>query len=307
MTTKLGRNYTLTFENFGVEPIVIQPPITIELDVTRDIMNSANTCTVRVYNLSLLKRDLIYYEIPNYALSYYKKITLKAGYGDNLSTIFTGNINRAYSVREGVDFITQIESLDGGAGFVNSNFSHSFGGVNDGNPIFKTNTTYQTIIRTMLGAIASIRFGGIGNFPGAPIRRTAFSGTPSALLYELTNRGFFIDNGRSYAMNNNEFIPTNGLSVDPAMTVDASTGLLNTPVFEGNLLGFEMLFEPSLSPGMKIEVISKTFPKASGPYRVNRVHHQGMISPSVCGELITRASCHKCPPDFKPISIDVNP
>lgn len=303
MTTKFGRNYSLTFENMGVAPIVIVPPITLELDVMRDIMSSANTCTLQLYNLSTLKRNQIYYEIPNYALSYYKRITLKAGYGDNLSTIFTGNINRAYSVREGVDFITQIESQDGGAGFVNSNYSQTFGGVNDSNPVFTVNTTYQTIIRNMLGAIATINFGGIGIFNGAPMRRTPLSGTPSALLYEFTNGGFFIDNSRSYAMNNNEFIPTNGISTDPAMTVDVSSGLLNTPVFEGNLLGFEMLFEPSLSPGMKIKVISKTFPKASGNYRVNRVHHQGMISPSVCGELITRAYCHKCLDSFLPISL----
>ena len=289
MTLKFNRNYF--FEAETETPGVflnIEPPFTLQIDITRNLLNSANVCQFRFYNLSEKNRNQLYYNQSDYTGGNFRQVNLKAGYGTdkrNLKTAFLGNITQAWSVREGPNFITQIECMDGGNSYVNSTVDLTF---TAGTPI-------RDVIEALMNSLKSsnIEIGGIGNFEGTLTRDNSYKGNPNFLLFELTGGGFFIDNGKAYAMKTNEYIPELSTDSIPLINVDFTTGLLNTPVLERTQARVEMLFEASLNPGRKIRLESLTFPRLNGDYKVYMVKHRGIISPVVSGKLVTMADFFK--------------
>lgn len=274
---KLGRNYELKVETLSGDTLTIMLPFTMEMDITRNTLSSANVCQVRLYNLSELNRNQIFFNAFNQ--SKFRSIILKAGYGTNLSTVFTGNISQAWSVREGVNFITQIECYDGGFAFVNGNVDIAF----------PAGTPLKTVITTLMTQLPGVTVGAVGNFSGVLNRGNTYSGNPAQILFELTGGAFFIDNGKAYALQSDEYVPqvgTNALS-QPIITVNAETGLLNTPVLEQTIVRFEMLFEPSLNVGRLVNLQSTTNRNLNGIYKITAVKHRGMISGTVSGSLTT--------------------
>lgn len=276
MSVKLGRNYKLTMQTpdndteFANTQLVVEPPFTLEMDITRHTLGSANVCQIRLYNLAEETRNLIHFN--GFNLDLFNTINLEAGYGNNLATIFNGNVSRAWSVREGVNFITQIECYDGGFALVNGVINTSFPAL----------TPLRVVIATLMGALPNIKIGAIGNFDSVLTRANTYSGNPAEILTEITGGAFFIDNGKAYALKNNEYNAT-----VPAILVDESTGLLNTPVQEETMGRFEMLFEPTLNVGSLVLLATETFPLLDGTYTITGVKHRGIISPVVSGDLIT--------------------
>lgn len=278
---KFGRDYEVSIETLSGTTLTVGLPFTIEFDITRQILGSANVCQVRLYNLSEVNRNQIVYNAFNQTLN--RAIILKAGYGDNLATIFTGNISQAWSVREGVNFISQIECYDGGFGFVNGDMP---------NIPFPAGTPIKTVITTIMAQIPGVTIGAVGNFPGTLPRAVSYSGNPSQILYEITGGAFFVDNGKGYALLTDEYITDATSLSEPVFIIEADTGLLNTPILEQSVIRFEMLFEPSLNVGRLVEVNSITNPKLNGTYKLNSVKHRGTISGVVSGSVITTAEMY---------------
>ena len=269
---KFGRNYFLEIQPDPATTIVITLPFTIEFDITRNTLSSANVCQIRIYNLSLQNRNLIRYNSFEY--STFKAVQLRAGYGNNLATLFAGNISQAWSVREGVNFITQIECYDGGFAFNNGQT----------NAQFPSGTPYKTVIQELVASLPEVKTGAIGNYSGFLSRGNTYSGNTTEILTQLTNGGFFIDNGKANALQTNEYIQ----SLTGPTKIDASTGLLGTPVLERSIVRFDMLFEPSLNVGYQVFLQSTTSDQHfNGYYTITGVKHRGMISESVCGTVTT--------------------
>jgi hypothetical protein len=274
---KFNRNYQLSVETQEGNTLTIELPFTIEFDITRNTLSSANVCQVRLYNLSERNRNQIFFNAFNQ--SQFRAILLKAGYGTNLSTVFTGNISQAWSVREGVNFITQIECYDGGYAFVNGNVDISF----------PAGTPIKTVVTTLMGFLPNVSIGAVGNFTGVLNRANTYSGNAAQLLFEITGGAFFIDQGKAYALQSDEYVPAigNAAQSQPTILISDQTGLLNTPVLEQTIVRFEMLFEPSLNVGRLVFLQSTTNPNLNGFYKITAVKHRGMISSSMAGSLIT--------------------
>lgn len=278
--TKFGRNYILLVELQNGSVLTIQPPFTIEFDITRNILTSANVCSIRIYNLSQINRNQIEFNIYNQGS--FRFVQLIAGYGNNLAVIFHGNITQAWSVREGVNFITQIECYDGGYAYNNAIFNYSF----------PAGTSNQTIIETLVETLGTyqIQKGAIGEYPGQTNRSKTYSGPTTQILSELTGGGFFIDNSFAHCLGNNECIQGS------IPIVNSESGLLGTPVREQNILTFDILFEPGIQAGQYIQLQSTTGAISTtqtpnqginGFYKITSVKHRGMISEAVCGDVIT--------------------
>lgn len=268
---KFGRNYYLEIQVQSGQILPIQLPFTIEFDITRNTLTSANVCQIRIYNLSLKNRDQIRYNAYDY--NQFRSIELKAGYGQNLATIFTGNISQAWSVREGVNFITQIECFDGGFAFINGATAYS--------P--PSGVMKKDVIESLIGTLPHVEVGVVGDYPGPLTRGNSYNGNTVKILEELTGGGFFIDRGVGNALGTNEYI----LDAAGVTIISPSSGLLNTPVREATTTRFDMIFEPNLNVGQKITLISFTESNFNGDYKVTAVKHRGMISQSVCGSVIT--------------------
>lgn len=266
---KFNRNYLLSVQKKDGSQLDVQLPFTIEFDITRNILSSANVCSIRIFNLSDNNRNLIRKNINDYGDL--RTVQLRAGYNKNIPIIFLGNITQAWSVREGVNFITSIECFDGGYAFANGITSTSF----------PSGTTQADVIKNLLGSLKGVSVGKVGNYPGTLGRGNAYSGSTTNILTELSGGGFFIDNGKANALKTNECLQGD------LLLIDSASGLLGTPVLEQTILNFDMLFEPRLIVGQKISLRSQNDPSFNSDYKVISVKHRGMISEAVCGEAIT--------------------
>lgn len=269
---KFGRSFVLNVETQEGSTLVIKPPFTLEFDVTRNVLTSANVCSARVFNLNAHNRNQIRKNINDYGDQ--RLIRLQGGYGANLPLIFDGSITQAWSVREGVNFITQIESFDGGFAFANatSNFTAPAG------------ATQKSVIESLIQDMAGygVKLGSIGDFPGVLSRGNAYSGNTYDLLREMTGGRFFVDNGKAYVLADNECLE------GTISTIDAAAGLLSTPVREQTIINFDMLFEPRLVIGQQIQLKSLTADSnINGNYKVISLKHRGIISEAVCGSAVT--------------------
>lgn len=294
---KFGRNYILYIQltngnilqtNFGGaglanfsaldnnQVLVVQPPFTIEFDITRNTYTSANVASIKIFNLSATNRNNIRFNIADMQMGIFRSIQLQAGYGANaniLPIIFTGNITQAYSSREGVNWVTSIECFDGGFAFSNGFTSQSF----------TKNTDNRQNIISLVNSLPGIAPGAIGNsYNGNLSRGNSVVGNTTDIIRDMTNGGFFIDNGQGHALAENEFIDDS-----QAVVINSETGLLNTPIRETTFLDFDILFEPNIKPGRVIQLQSATDPSFNGLKKVVGVKHRGVISPAVCGDAIT--------------------
>ncbi len=246
-------------------------PFTMEFDISRNTLSSMNEATIRVYNLSEKNRSLI----RKNSVDFYDKrtVTLRAGYGKNPPVVFTGNITKAFSVREGTNFITQIEAFDGGFAFVNGNTNRQFPAV----------VTQKYVVEQMISDLPGVTLGVVGesytNTLGS--RGNSYSGNTKDILTEVTNGQFFVDNNVANVLSNSEYLQGH------LPLIDSESGLLGTPRRELTQIAFEMIFEPQVITGQGIELRSSTDKNFNGLYKVVAIKHRGMISETVCGDAIT--------------------
>lgn len=286
---KLGRNYSLLVSLPNGSQLTVAPPFTMEFDITRNTLSSANVCQIRLYNLGANTRNLLRFDWTS--IRVFSFIQLLAGYGSNLSVIFTGNITQASSVRDGVNFITTIECFDGGYAFVNASLTGNQGQ-------FPAGTPYQTVYETLISYLPHVSLGAIspnyvqdsGGAPYLTSRANSYTGNPASILAEISNGGFFIDNGKAYVLGNN-YVLQNAFN-----QIDASSGLIGTPTREQYKINADMIFEPRVQVGQQVSLVTttadligptNTAQSINGNYKVVGVKHRGIISPVVSGDAIT--------------------
>jgi hypothetical protein len=273
--SKFGRNYELTVTVPPMAPVVITPPFTVEFDIQRNTYSRANIAQFKIYNLGERSRAVI--RKNDMDIGFFPPITFRAGYGEDLSLSFKGGISRAFSYREGVNWVTQIEVYDGGEAYVNGRT----------NLVIPKGTPTTDLLRTLVTTLQPLGVspGVVGNYVGTLTRSASFSGNTVDILQELTGGGFFIDNGTGHALQTDEYIST----YSPIAVIDATTGLLGTPQLENTLCRFDMVFEPRLSVGHKIRLTSSTGAAFNGDYKVTSIKHRGTISDSHAGQAVTTA------------------
>lgn len=257
--------------NDGLGSVVIEPPFTLEVDITRNRLTSANVCQLRILNLGEITRNRIRRNQSQYGEPY-QGIILEAGYGTNISRIFSGNITMAWNVRQGQDIVTQIECFDGGYDYVN----------NVSSVTYTRGTPNQVVIQNLAGSLAYTTVGAVATFPGALVRANSYIGPTMGVLGEITGGATFIDNGKLNVLRTNEYIE-NGLTT----VINSATGLLGTPVLEFSIARFEMLFEPTLNIGRRVLVASTVEKAFNGTYIIDSVKHRGTFSPAVGATVIT--------------------
>lgn len=293
---KFDRKYILTVDlNDGTQLYIDYSvnPFTIEFEIFRKLMAAPSHCQIRLYNISEHNRNLLAYDFSNFKPSK-RVVSLRAGYGTNLPIIFYGTVTQCWSVREGNNFITTIESFDGGVSYTNGEIPAT--------QTFPKGMLWKDLFETIMGKgypaetnpyLPGTTFGAIGkNFitdeQGNLTRLTKSEPATGNTVKYLRSRvadAFFIDNGKSFILGDPE------CRKGTIALIDSSTGLLGTPQKENSILSFDILFEPSLVVGQKVFLQSTTLSGANssinGAYKINSIKHRGTISPTVCGSVIT--------------------
>lgn len=268
---KLDRNYKLFVQTSLGSEIEISRPFTIEFDVQRNTLSSVNIASFRIYNLSKNNRNLIRKDAWNF--QDIREVIFKAGYGENLATLSVGNISSAWSIREGNNYITTIESFDGGWAFSESQTSSQY----------PANTPKSAIALDLAKNMSAfgVSAGAIGVIEGVIPRGNSFSGNTADLLTETSGGSFFVDNGKLNILGSNEVIASEPI------VISSSSGLLGTPIRENTYLRFDMLFEPQIQVGHMVILFSITGENFNGTHKVYSLSHKGMVSESVCGNATT--------------------
>ena len=298
MLLKFQRNYELEVVGNDGNLYIFPYPLTLEFQVKRNVLASANTGNFKVYNLGQQHRNVIYKNQFDINVSF-RSLILKAGYGVGqaitLPIIFQGNVMQAQSYRleKSVNFVTEIDGYDYGWVMTNakSNRNYPAGTV-----------TQSKIIKDLIGDLqvtvpkdptnkgAALSVGAVSpQFDVKYNQNVAIVGNTWDALQKITNNQAYIDNGNVYCLFENDVF--NG----DLTIIDSQTGLLGTPKKQQNFLIVEMLFEPRLQVGQQVQIVSSSlaqYPNSNnGIFKVVGIEHRGTISGAVGGECKTIVSC----------------
>lgn len=282
---KFGRIYDMRISTRNGKNITIRPPFTLEFDIYRHSLQSANVGQFKIYNLPRNIRDLIRFDISS--IEKRQEIALKAGYQsvdknlNDLPMIFRGSIKYAYSERVETEWVTTIECYDGGFALANSRIDSEF----------IRGEKYRSSVEKVLDMLEDVKIGKISPELVSGERTIQRGHSVSAKVSDILNENFstnwFIDNGLINIVADDEAL-SGVLKV-----VNVDTGLIGTPIRQDTLIDFDMVFEPRLLIGQLISLYSITDPAFNGTYKLIEMKHQGTISEAVCGELITHCRVFK--------------
>lgn len=236
--------------------------LAVAFEVDKTLKAEPNKCTVSIWNLTPDHRAHLE------RLSTNKKkgkgnirVEIEAGYKDNTSLIFRGDLRNAKSTRDGADIVTQLEGEDGGRTVMLSRVQRSF--------------PPGTPVKTVVEACAESLGIGNGNLSQVPIsgkfpEGTVLSGVASdELARVLRSYGYTysIQNGVLQVLQRGKALQTTGYLLTD------STGLIAAPVpnFDGGIEVQTMLI-PDLYPGRRIMVDSTYF---KGQLRINACKYTG--------------------------------
>lgn len=256
--------------------ITIEKPFSIQFNIVRNILSSANAATFRVYNLNKTTRERIAKDRTDFQKE--KKVLFYAGYENDMPLCFFGNVRRCRSTREGVDIVTTIEANDAGFAYNNALLE---------NAQYKGGTPRINVARDLLAKLKDfgVSVGRIGRIEGSLKRTSSFSGPTINAITEFTGGTFFIDNGKGYILKEDEIIE------GALRVINSDTGLIGTPVKDAQLVEINTIFEPRVIPAQEILIESTTYPEINKNYKITGITHQGMISDSVAGTATTKLSC----------------
>jgi hypothetical protein len=290
---KFGRTYVLSVEAVtgpratqtanaatAITPadsyVEISLPYTCEFTITRRDFASVHDATFRIYNLSEDLRGKLEKDFWDFGVS--RAIQFRAGYETQatLPRIFNGVLQRAYSYRDGQNWITEFTAWDGAEAMRESYYN---GVVAAG---MTTTEALKQISQTMPGITTPV----VGNFPAKSARQQVFVGGTWDILKRMSNGRAVISDGAPIFLNDNEVIN------EPALLITNDTGLIGAPRRYDALLEAEMIFEPGVKMFQYTRLNSSTQPKYNLDYRVSGITHSGTISRAACGDLKTRLSLY---------------
>lgn len=219
------------------------PTLRVAFQVTRSGKKDPNTADVSIYNLSKESRSAL--QEKNIVT------TISAGYAENVSQIFIGELQRATSVRDGADWITSFQSGDGVKAYKQARISKSFAG-----PVAVTD-----VLEAAVNALGV----GLGN-----LREKLSEGGLREALTEFTN-GFVAKGkaeqtvekiakalGYTFSIQDGQarFLgPTDTVNTDQVILLTSTSGLIGSPEpGEDGIVKTRSLLQPDLLPGRRVKV-----------------------------------------------------
>lgn len=250
---RFNRSYKLDIQ-VGSENLEFKPPLKVQFDVTKSIYGQLNKMSLTLYNLNENNRKKLVKDPED---SVVIPISLSVGYVDKIEKIFKGTIFEASSERSGTDFVTTIESIDGGHDMFASYTSQTV--------IGKDNS-----VKTILESFSRIKKGKITE-QNKLIRPKVLVGNSIKLLEEQLNEDetFFIDDERLYIITDKEVLG------ELIPVVNSDTGLINQPQRANKIVSFDTMLNPSIKIGGRVDLQSKTALHLVGIYKIETITYKG--------------------------------
>jgi len=251
--SRFDRDFELTVSVGGGREVIVKPPMRISFSANKSVSGGLNKLTCRIYNLQPSNRLALTKDAEGHEII---PVSLRVGYKGTMALIFKGTVYRGQNFREGPDFITELESLDGGAQVLGTFISTTVRGkdraldaVRQATGLGKGKTTTQEPL----------------------VRPRVLIGPTARVLDELLEEGatWYVDDEQLYVLKTDEVIS----SFVPV--VNAATGLLNTPTREQSKVTFDTLMNPTLRIGSLCKLESQSAPHMNGLYRAIEMGYSG--------------------------------
>lgn len=246
------RDYLLTVK-FDSTMVEIKPPLRLVFDCLKTLDKSLNKCTVGIYNLKESTRTKLVRDEDEKKLI---KFELKVGHKGTLKDVFMGQVLIGEGVREGVNYITKLEALDGGFDLQNT-------------VVAKTVKGKGAALEQLLAG-SQTRLGKVTQ-QSQLTRPRVMVGNMIALIDDVVEDGqqWYIDNGQLHIIKAGEVVG----GFIPVMA--AESGLTGTPTREKSIIEFTSLINPSIHLGRLVELKSITAPHLNGRHKVQQIQYKG--------------------------------
>lgn len=230
------------------------PGYRIQFSVDRSNSYAANPSEISIYNLGQASRQA-FQKINS-------RIVLRAGYGEDLQQIFTGNIQRTRTEKVGPDFITKIRAADGLFAFQGAQINQSFGQP----------TSLSDAISSLGDSFAQVGIG-LDTSAGLPTKTyqsgIVLSGNTAQQLQKIIS-----SEGLEFSIQDNNVVilPVGASRGTSTFVLSTDTGMVGIPQIGENSMTVTSLLNPRLKVYENVLVRSKF---VNGIYRIVKAVHKG--------------------------------
>lgn len=232
--------------------------------VKKDLKGKPNTAEISVSNLSRDYQDTI-------AQAKVVTVQLEAGYKDNTSVIFLGDLRSGYTKREGLDNVTTVSSGDGEKAHRTARVSVSH----------KRGATNADILRSLAGAlgvgegnlssaISALTASGVGDLFTLGTVLSGSASTEMTRVCRSVGLTWSIQNGAL------QLLQISKATADSAILLDSTNGLIDSPSIDSKgVMKCKCLIQPDIFPGRLLVLVGKYL---QGQFRIESTEHTGDTS-----------------------------
>jgi hypothetical protein len=231
----------------------------VSFRIKRTLRKEPNTAQISIWNLSRDSRKAVQKELV--------RVVLEAGYQDNVSQLFAGDLRKVTSTRDGADWVTSIESGDGEQSFRSARISKAL-----------KSATFSQLLKEAaksmgVGVGNALELAKQGKFEkaiGALSNGVALTGPSKRVMDRLTRSAgleWSIQDGQLQLLEREKALEGTAVLLTP------DTGLVGSPeIGEKGVVTAKSLLQPDIFPGRKIEIRSAL---VNGFYRVESATYDG--------------------------------
>lgn len=264
MTALLNRQYLLAVGGKGIassrpDAEGFHPTLRIAFKVVRSLTKETNNSEIAVFNLNEESRKSLDARptVP---------VVLSAGYGTELSRIFSGDVSYVASQRQGVDWVTKLSLQDGANKYRSARINLSLGpGTTIGAALQRAASAMGVPVGNLSTHLTNAR-GGLETFSRGIVLSGSAQGQLDKLL-KTAGYGWSIQDGQLQVLAPKE--TTNGFAVKLSPT----TGLIGSPERgDKGITKAKALIQPGLLPGNKVVLESAV---VNGAFRIEKSTFKG--------------------------------
>ncbi|MDK9607117.1 phage protein [Lelliottia wanjuensis] len=216
-----------------------------------------NKATISVYNLNPTHRNLV-------VNKQYSKVSLSVGYGtpENCRLLYSGQISKPRTLREGVDYITEMECDDGATDYRNAFMSVTLA----------AGSTHSDVLEQCIKTMKDIQPGVVGVDGSVTLSRGRVCyGMTRDVLTQVAGHhdaDWSVQNGRLIILKADYCQPGEGTMLSQ------ETGMINSPRVTNDGLEVSCLLNPSIQVGGLIRIDS-IVDDYDGDYKVTSIESTG--------------------------------
>jgi len=237
MAIQYGREYLLSINDN--EQIRVLSELKIQFEITKSLRGYPNTAKFVIYNTSketeaLLQNDEV-------------KLTLNAGYKNNIKLLFTGQLRNITQGRQGADRIITIYAADGRKDWETAFYNKTLSDTVDVESVVKD--IAKTFTATPVGELLGL------TKPADKLMGQTLSGSSKDMMDQLSE-----DYGFQWSIQDGEFVTVpndDAIGKDDVILITPSTGMLGTPTITREGATVKTLLNGDITPNRLIKIESE--------------------------------------------------